>query len=222
MQKTGNGILELFSLLAILLPVIPLFIVFYKKVHTIAAIQLLAIACLFGLASSLLRFTGTDAAQQHLMYEIFRGCDCTILLLLYRITATNKRIADIFNFLVICSVSIVVAIYATTGIEQYAATIRSAQSVLMIGATLLAFSQLVTRRDLLLFESTLFWIGAATFFNFSMLLLIDQIGSRNTVLQISEDKMILMYLVQFVRYLFYVIAVVITENNSHNEISRRF
>lgn len=222
MQKTGNGILELFSLLAILLPVIPLFIIFYKKIHTVAAIQLLAVACLFGLASSVLRFTGTNAAQQHLMQEIFRGCDCTLLLLLYRVTATNKRIADIFNFLVICSVSIVVAIYATTGVEKYAFTIQSGQSVLMIAATLLAFSQLVSRRDLLLFESTLFWIGAATFFNYSMLLLIDQIGNRNAALPISEDKLILMYLVQFVRYLFYVIAVVITENKSRNNFTREF
>ena len=215
MHKTGVDILQLFSLLAMILPVIPLFIIFYKKLYTLPSIQLLTASLLFWLASAILLFASNDAAQQQLIREIARGCDCTLLLLIYRVTATNKRVADTFNFLVISSVSIILAIYVTTGVERYTHIIKFVQSLLMIGATLLAFSQLVARRDILLFESTLFWIGAATFFTYSMLLLIDQIGSSN-IQRVTEDKLILAYLVLFVKYLFYVITAVITHKHHGN------
>ena len=221
MHKTGVDILQLFSILAIILPVIPLFIIFYKKLHTIPAIQLLIVSLLIWQVSAIWLFSTEDPHQRQLIREIARGCDCTLLLLIFRVTATNKKLADTFNFLLISSVSIIVAIYATTGVERYTNIIKFVQSVLMIGATLLAFSQLMARRDLLLFESTLFWIGAATFFTYSMLLLINQIGSGNAQ-RVNEDKLILAFLVLFVKYLFYVITVVITENTSRKEYNREF
>src|SRR5688572_22234785 len=149
MHKTGVDILQLFSLLAIILPVVPLFIIFYKKLYTLPSIQLLTVSLIIWLASSVFLFASKDAEQQQLVREIARGCDCTLLLLIYRVTATNKRLADIFNFLVISSVSILLAIYVTTGVERYDHIIKFIQSLLMIAGTLLAFSQLVNRRDLL-------------------------------------------------------------------------
>lgn len=213
MVKTGNSILVLFSFLAILLPAVSLLIIYFKKIHVFALVQLLAIGCLLGLGESIVRIAIMDPTRQQVIHELFGTADCTLLLLLFRVTATNKLLADVFNFLLITSLSIVVTIYCITGFEKYASIIKLIQGICMILTATLALGQQVSSRDTMLFERPLFWIGGATFFYYSMLLLIEKITNThsNPAMEAAADKNILLHLVLFVRYLFYIISMIIIQ-----------
>ena len=212
MVKTGNSILELFSMLAILLPVIPLLIILFKKLYSFPVIQLLTVACLLGFGEFLFRFIDIDTGRQQLINALFRTTDSTLLLLIFKVMSSGKRLSDFFNFVLISSTSIIVTLYCTTGIEKYHIAIRFVQAVLMIASAMIIMAQLVRTRDVLLFEMPIFWIASATFFYYCMSIFIDRITSTqmNGIVQANTDKIILFHLIHFVRYLFYIIAVIIT------------
>ncbi|HUR11998.1 MAG TPA: hypothetical protein VM012_11540 [Flavitalea sp.] len=210
MVKTGSSILELFSMLAILLPVIPLLIIVFRKLYALPVIQLLTIACLLGFGEFLVRFINIDPAKENLVNALFRTTDCALLLLLFKVMS-EKKLSEILNFTLICSTSVFIAIYFTTGIEKHHAVIRYVQGFLMIGSSILVLAQLVRLRESLLFELPVFWIASATFFYYCMSLIIERITvGQVATTNASTDKIILFHLIHFVRYLFYIITVIIT------------
>lgn len=213
MVKTGNSILELFSIVAIVLPLLPLFLILLKRLYQHPPLQLLGLVCLFGVAEYLLYRTGTNIINSRITTELFRSADCTFLLLLFRISALSKRMAEIFNFLLISSVSVVIAIYSTNGIEKIAFPVSYLQSILLILSSVLLLIQMVNTRTDLLFDLPLFWICAATFFYYSMYLLIEKITipGVHPLQNTASDKQLLSHLAHFMRYILYIIATIIAQ-----------
>ena len=213
MVKTGNSILELFSIVAIVLPLLPLLLILLKKLYDQQVMQLLGLICFLGFAEYLLYRSNNQFVNPQVTAELFRTGDCALLLLLFRISTTSKRLAELFNFLLISSVSIVIAIYATKGTEKFSFPISHLQSVLLILSSLLLLIQMVNSKTNMLFELPLFWICSATFFYYSMYLLIEKITvpGVNPLQNTASDKQLLSHLAHFMRYILYIIAVIIMQ-----------
>jgi len=212
MVKTGNSILELFSIVAIVLPLLPLLFILTKKLYKIPVVQLLAFACLLGFAEYFLYQINNHFINRQVTSALFRTAESACLLLLFKISVTSKRLSELYYFLLISSVSIVIAIYTTSGTEKFTISVSHFQSILMIFCALLMLIKLVNAKDLLLFELPLFWISGATFFYYSMYLLIEKITvpGVHPLQNTAEDKLLLSHLAHFMRYILYLIAVIIT------------
>lgn len=219
MVKTGNSILELFSIVAIVLPLLPLLLILLKRLYDQPVMQLLGLVCLSDFAEYFLYRTNNIYIDRQMITELSRTVDCALLLLLFRISASSKRLAELFYFLLISSVSIVIAVYATNGTEKFAFPVSHLQSILLILSALLLLIQMVNSRTHFLFEMPLFWICAATFFYYSMYLLIEKITvpGVHPLQNTASDKQLLSHLAHFMRYILYIIAVIITHQPSGNQ-----
>ena len=181
--------------------------------------QLLGIICLLAFAEHLLYLTSINSFNRQVISQLFRTGDCALLLLLFRISTSSKRLAELFNFLLISSVSIVIAIYSTNGTEKFAFPVSQLQSLLLAICALLLLIQMVNSKTDLLFELPLFWICAATFFYYSMYLLIEKITvpGVHPLQNTTSDKQLLSHLAHFMRYILYIIAVIITQPLTKNQ-----
>ena len=220
MPKTGIGLLEILSLVAILLPLIPVFIIFISRTYKEDVLALLMVLCLVSFIQNLIlyipRFITLDVlfikASFHLINYI-------ILLLLLQLVVEGKWLREGIKILLVSFVSVVITIYCTRGVPAYLGNIETAQALLMIVLNIVALLQLIRRHDIFIFFSPMFWIAGGTFFYYSMFLLTQSLPEYKAIVQgePQQQKRILLVVIILIQFVFYTIAATVAANKNQDE-----
>ena len=220
MPKTGIGLLEILSLVAILLPLIPVFIIFISKTYKEDVLALLMGLCLVSFIQNLIlyvpRFVPLDVlfirASFHLINYI-------ILLLLLQLVVEGKWLREGIKIVLVSFVSVVITIYSTRGIPTYLGNIETAQALLMIVLNVVVLLQLIKRHDIFIFFSPMFWIAGGTFFYYSMFLLTQSLPEYKAIVQgePQQQKRVLLLVIMLIQFVFYTIAAAVAANKNQDE-----
>jgi hypothetical protein len=219
MPKTGIGLLQILSLVAILLPLVPVFIIFISKTYKEDVLALLMGLCLVSFIQNLIlyvpRFVQLDVLFIRASFHLFTY---TILLLLLQLVIEGKWLREGLKLLLVSFVSVVITIYIIGGISTYLGNIEIAQALLMIALNFIALLQLIRRHDIFIFLSPMFWIAGGTFFYYSMFLLTQSLPDYNTILPAeSQQKKVLILVIIVIQFVFYIIAATVAANKRGDE-----
>lgn len=215
MAKTGIGLLEILALIAILLPLIPVFFIFIQKSYKQDVFNLLMVLCIITFIQNLLFFIpGIYSGDFLFMTATFQLIDFIILVILLKRVITGRWIHESMKILLVSFVSVVITLYSLQKIQIYFNSIELVQAVLLMAITLIALFQLIMSQDIRIFLSPLFWIAAGTFFYYTMFFITQSLPEYNpTVSGIPyQQKKILLLIIILIQYIFYTIAVKVSGN----------
>lgn len=217
MPKTGIGLLEILSLVAILLPLVPVFIIFISKLYKEEVLALLMSLCLISFIQNLILYIPRLVTVDTLFIRaIFELIHYIIFLILLHLVVGGKLIREGIKVLLVSFVSVVLTIYATLGIPVYLVNIEITQALIIIVLTVFVLLQLIRSHDIFIFLSPMFWIAGGTFFYHSMFLLTQSIPEYKEVLQNTpqEQKKILVLVIIVIQFVFYIVAAGVASNKN--------
>jgi len=209
MEKTGIGLLEIFGLVAILLPLVPVFIIVVLKTYKHDVLALLAILCLISFIQNLILYIPKFAVTDLIFIKAtFQLVNFIILFIILETVIANKSLRKGMKMFLVSFVSVVLTTYSLQGISKYSGNIELAQGVLIIIVAVIALLQLIRIHDIFIFFSPMFWIATGTFFYYSMLLLTQSLPEYNSVISgtLQQQKKILLLIIILIQFGFYIIA----------------
>lgn len=221
MPKTGIGLLEMLSLVAILLPLIPVLIVFISKVYKEAVLALLMGLCLVSFIQNLILYIPRLVPLDILFIKAsFELISYVILLVLINLVIEGRWWREAIKILLIAFISVVVTIYSIQGIGAYISNIEIAQGSVMILLNFVVLLQLIRRHDIFIFQSPMFWIAGGTLFFHSMFLLTHALPEYKAVLQVApqQQKKILLLIMIIVQFGFYVVAATVAAKKDSEDL----
>lgn len=220
MPKTGIGLLEILALVAILLPLIPVFIIFISKAYKQDIIALLMGLCLANFIQNLIlyipRFVPLDIIFIRACFQLI---NYIILLMLLKLVIKGPLLREAIKILMVAFVSVVITIFSLNGSPVYLGNIEIMQSLVLILITLIALLQLIRSQDIFIFLSPMFWIAGGTFFYYSMFLLTQSIPEYKVVLQppSHQQKKALLLIIILIQFIFYIIAAIVAGSKNKDE-----
>ncbi len=201
------------SLVAILLPLIPVLIIFISRAYREDVLAVLMGLCLVSFIQNLIlyipRFVPLDILFIKASFELM---NYIILLVLINLVIEGRWWKEAIKILLVSFVSVVITIYCTRGIGIYLANIEIAQALVMILLNFVVLLQLIRRHDIFIFQSPMFWVAGGTFFYYSMFLLTHALPEYKAVLQVvpQQQKKALLLIIIIVQFIFYVVAAVVS------------
>ena len=219
MPKTGIGLLQILSLVAILLPLVPVFIIFISKTYKEDVLALLMGLCLVSFIENLLLYVPQFVQLDVLFIRAsFHLLNYTILVLLLQLVIEGKWLREGLELFLVSFLSVVITIYTIGGISTYLGNIEIAQALLMIVLNFIALLQLIRKHDIFIFLSPMFWIAGGTFFFYSMFLLTQSLPEYKTVLPgESQQKKVLMLVIILIQFVFYTVAATVAANKNKDD-----
>jgi hypothetical protein len=205
MVKTG-GIFIALPLVVMLLSLLPVCILFVRKVAPSAILNVLKLLCLFVILQySFLYFIdpGAPALQMG-----FRLAEFTIVYYLFRLMMTAPRGKEIMNMILVSFLSVIITIYALKGFTAYSTVLTIIQSGIVTVLSFVILSQLINNRQIVLVNEPAFWItGGILCFN-GMVVLMEAIAGNHSDLsqQIQQDKDIIITAADMLRMVLFCIA----------------
>ena len=199
MVKTGGSIFIALSLVVMLLSLLPLCIVFVRKVAASAILNVLTVLCLFNFLQhlsltfiqpgSVLLQTGFGLAQFTLSFYLFK---------LLMIPARGKEIMNMFlaSFL-----SVVITIYVLKGITTWSSILGLVQAVILVIIALIILTQLINNRQIVLINEQGFWIAGGLLAFYGMIVFMESIAGfdSNVSQQIQNEKDLVLLLADMFR-----------------------
>ena len=224
MAQTGFGLLEILALVAILLPLIPVFIIFSTKAYKQDTLALLMVLCLVSFIQNLILYIPGFVPLDILFIRgSFQLINYILLMMMMKLIVKGRLVREAMKILLVSFVSIVITIYCIKGTTTNLWNIEMIQALVLIVITLVALFQLIRSQDIFIFLSPLFWITAGTFFYYSMLLLTESIPDYkhvpvDTPFQQKKALLMVMILIQFIFYS--IAAAVAGDKNKEQRITQ--
>jgi hypothetical protein len=225
MFKTGNTSADYFLLGVTFLPLLPVILIFLRKVYVKEQLTFLMIVCLLNFIGSLIREESLlDPSKQSIVNNLFSLLELIAITQLFK-PALNARTKDLFSIFMISSLSVLLTYFSLKGWATSSIGLDTLQNGIIVGVILLSLPPLVRSIALRIFEFPLFWIAAGTLFYFSIFILLEWVdgpllsrggspggslaGSSAGGLVGSPDteKMIFLAIAALIRYLLYCFAV---------------
>lgn len=206
--------METLSLVAMLLSLVPVFIILFRKAWQTDILNFLMVLCLLTFFQQLLGgFQQLASANRIYINAVFRLGEFIILLYLFRPPAREKWMRDIFNTCAIAFISVVITVYAIKGATAASGTIDALQALILLLAAALALVQLIRSGQLYIFQLPIFWIIAGSLCYFSIFLLLMMIpqapGSDN-----QQEKMVFLAVIHSIRSVFFILAAAAQPKNN--------
>jgi hypothetical protein len=219
MEKTGIGLLEVLAWVAIMLPLVPIFIIIVSKAFKQDTIALLMVLCLLSFIQNLILYIPKFITVDLLFIRaIFQLAQFIILLVLLQMVVSGKWLREGIKILLVSFVSVTITVYCVQGVQHPFTAIGIIQAVLLISITMLALFQLIRTQDIYIFLSPLFWIAGGTFFYYSMLLLTLSIPEYKALLREEpQQKKVLLIIIMLVQFIFYIIAATVAGNRNKDD-----
>ena len=216
MVKTGDNIFHALSLVAILLPLVPFAVIFLRHVYHFPVMNFLRLFCFFTfIQHAILTFPELTQSATPFVTAAFRLAEFAFLFYLLRITITSSRLRYMMNLLLVSFISVIVTIKVLKGVDAYPKPIAFVQAFIILGMTIIVLLQLVRNKQIILFESPIFWVAAGTFCYVGMYLFMNLVLARQTsISQETElEKNMVLSVVDMMRFIFYTIAAYVTYDN---------
>jgi hypothetical protein len=209
MVKTGVTFLDFASLVIILLPLVPVFIIFIRKVYHLETLNFLIAVCLLTFLQNLLLILPTglhlDPASLRAVFSLF---DFACLILLFRTTFHKTMLREGLSVLAFSILSMAITLYTIRGTEKIFWPISILIAFILIGIILISLFRLIMSNTIYIFNSPLFWIGGGTLCFYGMYILTEAVTvyrwdvSKN----LEEQKAGLLSFTAIIRFTAYVVA----------------
>ncbi len=202
------------TILALILPLAPLFIIFFRKAFLHESLTYLMILCLFLFIEQLMirlpQFSSTDPG---LILPAFRLGEFAILFLLFRATLQHSLLKELLSYFLISFVSVVVTIFINKGLDAYHRNIDIAENFIIVLLSILVLLQLIRNQYMFIFQSPVFWIAGGSLCFYLMSLLIEFMTENGmfTGSEKENEKAILLLGFSIARLIFYIIAAAIKQ-----------
>ena len=165
---TGNPYSDVLNFLTVILPVIALGIILFRKEFTQETIAFVMILCIFFFIQ---RVMFTDIKKfdlpPQITHNVFNGIEFMLMALILKVHTTSTRFRYILNGFVIAYISSIVTYYAILGFKNDELLLRCIQYGLMIIMMAVAIGRQWQKQSLEMMNSPLFWICMSTLFYFT-------------------------------------------------------
>ena len=196
------------SILAILLPAIPIIIIFIKRTWQQDIMIFLGAISLLSVVQHLVTSVSTlSPANISFVNSIFGLSEFVLLLCLFRLVVTTRLLRESLYTVLIAFVSVSVTVYALRNTAQYASTLNMVAAFLLLLVAVVALLQLIREKQLFIFQSPMFWVAGGSICYFTMFLLtgfVGMQGKEGSALQ--HEKLVLLSVINCIRYLFFIVA----------------
>ena len=216
MVKTGAGIPEILSLVAILLPVIPILIVFIRRTWQQDMMIFLGAICLLAFMQHLMVYIPKLVpVNTTFINSIFGLGEFALLLYLFKLVIGPVWIREVMHTLLIAFASVAITTYVLRGTETHSFALGITAAFILLLAAVIALLQLIREKQLFIFQSPLFWIAGGSICYFSMFILTGFVGKGTQALQ--QEKMILLSVINDIRFIFFIVAAYIARPKEQAE-----
>jgi len=222
MPKTGNIFTDIFSVAAIIFPLLPAGIVFIQKKYRNDVLNLLMVLCLLNFVKQFLLFVPQlNGASQNVITAIFTLFEFVILIQISKqaLPDNTKRLANIF---LIAFLSVIITFYLLEGIGQKMGAFEMLLSMVIIFTSILCIAQLIESNNLNILNEPLFWVSAGSLFYFSISILMhalswyyDQMPKESLT-----EKEILIGIGSAAKYFLYTLAALFYQEPSNGKENR--
>ena len=221
MPKTGYSFIDTFSEICIFFPLLPVLLIFIKRTHQSEALNFLMILCLLNFIRGLLLFTPEiTSVSSNTISKVFNLTELTILSLLF-LTTIKEKLRYFLGLFFVALLSSTITLYLLKENAENLTGIEILQESFLALVAVWGLISLVSKNDLQIFHSSLFWIVIGTIFYFfiSLLVKIYSESGKGIHLAANEDSIVLLNIACFFRYTFYLFAVLVyrqrlPENNT--------
>jgi hypothetical protein len=221
MFKTGIHFIDGFSQLLLLLPLLPVGIVLFRRIYHSDLFLLLSSLCLVQLVPLLLFqiITTTDRGKNSVL-NIFSLIELLIYLQIFRVFF-NKTMRKWLDIIVIALLAAILTYFIMRGTGQFNKNLNLLQNGFVVVLILAGLPSLVKLFDLRIFQSALFWISAGTLFYLLIWLLVASTSTGPPQPQSGDikewDKAVIINTASFVRYVFYCFSALVYKSSTHHK-----
>ena len=211
--------MEILGLVAILLPLVPVFIIFISKAYKQDQLALLMVFCLVSVIQNLILYIPkTASVDVFFVRAVFQLAHFIILMILLEMVVQGRWFKEGIKILLVSFVSVVITIYIFEGISRYLPAIEVFQSLMLILITLTAVLQLIRSHDIHIFLSPMFWVTGGTFFYYSMFFLTQSIPDYILIIRGEpQQKKLLLLIITLVQFAFYTVAAKVAGDKNEDD-----
>ena len=191
--------------MAILLPVIPILIIFIRRTWQQDIMIFLGAISLLSFMQHLMAYVPTLVpVNTTFINSIFGLGEFALLLYLFRLVINTAWIREMMHTTLIAFTSVATTTYLLRGTETHSFILSMTAAFLLLFTAVIALLQLIREKQLFIFQSPLFWVAGGSICYFSMFILTGFVGKGTQALQ--QEKMILLSVINDIRFIFFIIA----------------
>lgn len=212
MFKTGNNFIDGSLTVFSFLPLLPVILIIIKKSYLKEPMNFLLIICLLNfLDGEIHQFPLLSAGNQSVANNIFALLELVFLALLFR-PSLNTQTRNAANISLIAFFSAILTFFCLKGWGVCNVALDTIEACIVTGIILISLPALFRNNPVYIFQSPLIWIAGGTLFYFFTLILLEWVGG-SCLLPASPspgtEKMILLAVAAFIRYLLYTGAILV-------------
>lgn len=195
-------------MLAILLPVVPILIIFIRRTWQQDTMIFLGAVCLLSFMQHLMVYIPQLVpVNTTFINSIFGLCEFALLLYLFKMIIGPAWIRELMHTLLIAFTSVAITIFSLRGTETHALSLSMTAAFLLLAAAIIALLQLIRDKQLFIFQSPMFWIAGGNICYYCMYLLTGFVGIQSKgSLVLQNEKMILLSVINDIRFVFFIVA----------------
>jgi hypothetical protein len=206
MVKTGGSIFIALAVVVMLLALLPVCLLYVRKVAASAILNVLKILCLF----VILQYGALLFIQPGLptLQTIFKLVEFTLVYYLFNLLITSARVKDIMKMVLVSFLSVTITIYALKGFAAYTDVLTIMQAGLLTVLAIAVLFQLINNRHIVLASEPAFWIAGGLLCYYGMVVLMEAMAGSHSNLsqQIQQDKTLIITIADILRMVFFIIA----------------
>ena len=202
------------TILALILPLVPVFIIFFRRAFLQESLTYLMILCIFlFIEQVIIRLPQFSSMDPGLVLPAFRLGEFVILFLLFRAALQQSWFKELLTYFLISFASVVITIFVNKGLDAYHRNIDIAEGCIIVLLSILVLLQLIRNQYMFIFQSPLFWIAGGSLCFYLMSLLIEFMSGNGmfTGSEKENEKAILLLGFSVIRLIFYIIAAAIKQ-----------
>jgi len=196
-------------MLSTFLPLVPVILIFLRRIYLKESFNLLMIICLLGFLEGFIRSSQSlNTGNQYIVHYIF---SLLLFLLFIRLFIAHLKASLRYplNIFLSAFLSSIITYGSVKGWGVHPFPVDVLLSCTLSVIILLGLPDIVQDDQLQVFRSPLFWIAGGTLFYLLLFLLLEWIGPGclSFIPPLNPEKILFLSMAEMVRYLLYTVAV---------------
>ena len=217
MVETGGSIFIALALVVMLLALIPVCLLYIRKVAASAILNGLKVLCLFVICQYLaLLFIQPSLPALQIAFKL---AQFTLVYYLFNLIMTSAQGKNIMKMVLVSFLSVIITIYALKGLTAYTDVLTIIQAGILTVLAIAVLLQLINNRHIVLASEPAFWIaGGLLCYNGMLVLMEAMAGSHSNVSQqIQQEKTLIITTADIMRMGFFIVAASVAgKKDGHN------
>ncbi|PWT74778.1 MAG: hypothetical protein C5B59_10430 [Bacteroidetes bacterium] len=218
MFRTGNSFIDSFSEILAFAPLLPVFVILFRRIFHEDIFNYLTTVCLLDFIRRLtIRISQPNLTKLIPLIHVFSLMEFIFLVLAFR-TILRKGSREMVNVLAIALISAVITHDIIKGIGQNSYWLDLLQHAFIVILAGYCLVRSVKKENLQILYSALFWISTGTLFYFSTILLVEMLSGCFASWRSSSfrDSELLLDFASLARYFFYLLAALLYKSRENS------